>query len=354
MQDREEPGPDWTGKILIIRRDNIGDLVCTTPLLATLRAQYPHAHIYALVNSYNLPVLENNQAVDKIFFYTKAKHRRSGQGILSVYWGRLVLLARLWRERIDYVIFASPNAQARMKFSMRIVRPKYTIGFSCAQRAGKTEITMSIPDTPIRPMHEVENVFRLLAPLGIQGGPPRTGVVESRECRLRAQSALASHGLNRYDMLIGIHISARKPSQRWPAERFAGLIRKLHEYHKAAFVLLWSPGAADNALHPGDDEKAGMVMAHSEGLPIAAYPTHDLRDLIAVLSLCDVVICGDGGAMHIAAALDKKILCFFGDSDAVRWRPWAVPHVLLQPPTRDVADISVEEAEAGFRRLLSI
>ncbi len=61
-----------------------------------------------------------------------------------------------------------------------------------------------------------------------------------------------------------------------------------------------------------------------------------------------------GGALHIAAALGKPILCFFCDLDATRWRPWDVPHVLLQPPSLNAADISVDEAHAGYDRLLRL
>ena len=43
---------------------------------------------------------------------------------------------------------------------------------------------------------------------------------------------------------------------------------------------------------------------------------------------------------------------FFGNSGATRWRPWGVPHVLLQPPSLNAADISVDEAYAGYERLL--
>ena len=52
--------------ILVIRRDNIGDLVCTTPLLATLRARYPQAWIGVLANSYNAPALDGNPHVDEV------------------------------------------------------------------------------------------------------------------------------------------------------------------------------------------------------------------------------------------------------------------------------------------------
>lgn len=50
--------PQSEPKILIIRRDNIGDLVCTTPLFSALRQHYPNAHLAARVNSYYAEVLE--------------------------------------------------------------------------------------------------------------------------------------------------------------------------------------------------------------------------------------------------------------------------------------------------------
>ena len=53
-------------KILIIRRDNIGDLICTTPLFEAIRRQYPQAYIAALVNSYNAPAIHGNPHLDAI------------------------------------------------------------------------------------------------------------------------------------------------------------------------------------------------------------------------------------------------------------------------------------------------
>ena len=57
--------------------------------------------------------------------------------------------------------------------------------------------------------------------------------------------------------------------------------------------------------------------------------------------------------MHIAAALDKPIVCFFGDSDPSRWRPWSVPCQVLRPSTRVVADISLAEVVDAWHGLAS-
>ena len=76
-----------------------------------------------------------------------------------------------------------------------------------------------------------------------------------------------------------------------------------------------------------------------------------LPELIAGLSLCDYMVQSDGGAMHLAAALGKPIVCFFGHSDARRWHPWAVPYELLQPKNEDVATLTATEVFDAFLRL---
>jgi ADP-heptose:LPS heptosyltransferase len=129
------------------------------------------------------------------------------------------------------------------------------------------------------------------------------------------------------------------------------LARQLNAESGARFLLFWAPGAVGDPMHPGDDDKAQELVSLMADLPVVALPTHHLAELIAGLSLCDAVICSDGGAMHIAAALGKRLVCFFGNSDAARWRPWGVPHQLLQPESRNVADISVDQALAAYRQL---
>jgi hypothetical protein len=47
--------------------------------------------------------------------------------------------------------------------------------------------------------------------------------------------------------------------------------------------------------------------------------------------------------MHIAAALQKPTLCFFGASNIDEWHPWHVPYHILKTTSQRVADIQVEE-----------
>lgn len=117
-------------------------------------------------------------------------------------------------------------------------------------------------------------------------------------------------------------------------------------------MLLWSPGSSTNPRHPGDDEKAAQVMNLVGGAaPFVAYRTERLEDLIGALAACDVVICPDGGAMHVAAGLGKPVVALFGDSGVERWRPWGVPQRVLQAPSRNVVDIPVAEVIAALASL---
>ena len=318
-----------TRRVLVIRRDNIGDLLCTTPLLTALRRTWPDAWIGVLANRYNAPILAGNPDVDAFFAYEKAKHRAAGKGRLEVWRDTAALLWKLRRMRLDMVLCASPGAR---RFA-RLLAPSQIIE---ADRSGDG--------------HETEITFRLLKTLGlaVSPGPLVLRANAARCAQMHVALGLPECGAH----CLAVHISARKPRQRWPAERHAALIRRVFAEGLATRVLLfWAPGTESDPQHPGDDGKAARLLDDLAELPVTPVPTHTLEELVAGLSLADTVICSDGGAMHIAAALGKPIVCFFGNSSAERWHPWGVPYELLQKPSRDVADISSDEAYDAYLRL---
>lgn len=334
-----------TLKILVIRRDNIGDLVCTTPVFTALRQRFPTACICALVNSYNAPVLARHPDIDRLFVYTKLKHRAPGQSRLRLLWQRLRMQRELKKTAFDYVLL--PNNQPRLLRFALSLRPKNIVALGHGDTPAKSVTLLS----PIREgkEHEVEATFRLLTPLGIEGIPPTATISPER---MEVDKALAALSAKPGDgPIVGIHISARKPSQRWPADYFAALMHELHARHGFRFILLWAPGSESNPHHPGDDAKALTILQMASNLPVLPYPTQTLPELIGALSICETVICSDGGAMHLAAGLRKPIVCLFGKSDAWRWYPWGVPHKLLQAGSKDVKEISVGEVINALEQL---
>jgi heptosyltransferase III len=318
-------------RILVVRRDNIGDLVCTTPLFSALRSRFPQAWIGALVNSYNATVLDRNPDLDQVIVYSKLKHLDPGQSMLGALARRLSDLWELRRRRLDCVLLATPQFVPRTVSLARLLKPARIVGMMDGQAEPEG--------------HEVERVFATARPLGLTGPIPPLKVVPDPALVARA-AAVFPAGKRR----VAVQISTRRPAQQWPAERFADLIERLHA-DGAHSMLLWSPGPANHPRHPGDDEKAAAVM-RLVGDKATAYNAGPLPELIGALAACDAVITPDGGAMHLAAALQKPIVCFFGDMPPVRWRPWGTPHRVLRPESRRAADITVDATMGAFRELM--
>ena len=307
--------PASNARILILRRDNIGDLVCTTPLIAALRARLPGAWLGALVTTYNAEVLVGNSALDEVFVYEKLKHRSGG--LLSHLRSRLGQLSRLRERKIDCVLVPAPSPQA-LKLA-RSLKPRRVIAAPVSVSARQ---------------HEVERSYDLGRPLGLSGKPGPLHLLPDLKKKLELEKQLGA------GPFVAIHISARRPAQRWPLERYAALAARLAK--ETRVLLLWAPGAPDNPRHPGDDAAAEEVLRQAGSPAVLPVATADLKTLIAALSLAGRVVCPDGGAMHLAAALGKPVVALFGDSPVERWRPWGVPHRVLRSESRDLADLPLE------------
>jgi ADP-heptose:LPS heptosyltransferase len=210
----------------------------------------------------------------------------------------------------------------------------------------KPERVIAAPINFPAAMHEVERTFELGRSLGVTGAPGSLQIYPDAGKALELGKEIGA------GPFTAVHISARRPAQRWPLERYAGLIARLSALGRV--MLLWAPGSRDNPRHPGDDEAARQVIEmakvtdRSALVPVA---TPDLSTLIAALSLAGRVICPDGGAMHLAAALGKPVVALFGDSPVNRWRPWGVPYKVVRPESRNLADLAIEPVLEALQAL---
>lgn len=345
-------------KILFIRRDNIGDLICTTPAIHAVRQAYPEAKIGILVNTYNAEAIMNNPDIDEIYIYEKAKHFPE-KSKLSVWLNNVKVLMKIRKEKYDIAV-ACGSYSPRLARFIYMTGAKLRIGYLPENIEKSFFYNLPIKEIQ-KPMHEVERVFDLLAPLEIKGVPDKMKIFPSQEKIqwmkefLESKRFLASdqnHKIRQNNLLIAFHISSRKPENRWSAEKFINLARLIQKNHNNIdIMLLWSPGSEKNPYHPGDDEKAEYII---KAVPeIIAVKTLQLSELIAALSLVNLVVCLDGGAMHIAAALGKPLVTLWGSTDPIRWKPWGVDHILIQSNGKKAENIDVELVYHAVNQLLS-
>lgn len=328
-------------KILIIRRDNIGDLVCTTPALATLRQQFPDAEIGALVNSYNAEVLRGNPNVDCVFVYQKLKHAGGMANQFKALSERLKLIAQLRRWKPDVTILAKSSYDLRGLNFARQIGAKNIIGYvpdDLTKAKALPDIRLKTPE--FTAIHEVEAVNQMLKPLGVDAAPGQLQVYPEPSAVALLQSRLPVAAKR-----IALHISARETERRWGNDNFIALAKEILASQLDTQVLLfWSPGKADDPHHPGDDEAAGELIKAVSSDRLVPMPTQNLTELIAALSLCDLFIGTDGGAMHLAVGLNKKVLALFEKLPAKlnHWYPWQVPNKVVHGPAPEISSIPLD------------
>lgn len=337
-------------KILIIRRDNIGDLVCTTPAIAALRKHYPEAEIGVLVNSYNADVLRGNPNVDHVFVYQKLKHAGNLSSRFKALTQRLKLIKQLRRWKPDVTILAKASYDRHGLRFARQIGAKNIIGYvpeAEGMAKGLPDIRLETPDFVA--LHEVEAVAGLLKPLGITTpmGPLQ---VFANTATAKAIEQILPQAQHR----IALHISAREPERRWGNDNFIALAKHILESQPDTQILLfWSPGKADDPHHPGDDEAAAQLIQAVGSPHLVPMPTQNLTELIAALSLCDLLIGTDGGALHLAVALNKKVLAMFENKpDKLNhWYPWQAKYQLVHGEMPEIKSISLQSLLKGLADL---
>lgn len=334
--------------VLFIRIDNIGDLICTTAAIRAFRQKYPAARVGILVNSYNAEAIRGNPDIDTVYVYEKEKHAR-GKGRLGVMLGNLGVLLKIRSAGFEASVACGYSFSRRLARYAWMTGAKVRIGY-VSKKDGSGSYTLPL-DEPDEPVHEVEAMMKLLEPFGVAGKPPSLFLKPDAVEVEKARKYLVRAGFRDKEPLIAFHISSRKPQNRWPRERFRELGEMIgREFPGARIMLLWSPGKSDNPLHPGDDERAEWILTRLSSKPLA-YRTETLNELAAALSLASVVVCCDGGAMHMAAALGKPILTVWGSTDKRRWAPWGVKNIVLQKENGGAQAVTAQEAMDGFREL---
>ena len=313
-----------TIKILFIRRDNIGDLICTTPAIHSVREKYPDAKIGMLVNSYNADVIKHNPDINELYIYEKAKHAPD-KNKLSVWWDNFKVFHRIRKERYDVAIACGSYSPTLAKYTF-FTGAKLRIGFSKKKTRAFFYNKPVIP--PVGDAHEVIRVFNLLSPMGIHDGPGKLILVpddaELKRFELYKKNAVKDP----FKPLLAIAISARIKANKWSTEKFMELIDKILLQETASVLLLWAPGSENNPTFPGDNESAERISRNFEGR-IIAYPTPSLKSLIAAIAGSDIVITLDTGSLHMAAALGKVTVAMMTKGKAKTWYPWKTRNVVI-------------------------
>jgi heptosyltransferase-2 len=331
-------------KRILVRAVNwIGDAVMTTPAMGAVRAAFPQAEIVVLANPLVAELFRVHPYCDRVLVYDRKGRDKGLTGLL-----RFAGLLR--RERFDLAILLQNAFEAAVLVTLAGIPQR--VGYRSDGRG--MLLTRGVPVGDVeRRLHHTEYYLRMLETVGIRGGDRRQLLICTAE-----EVAWARETLGPGDWLAVNPGAAYGSAKRWIPGRFAEVADRLAAEFGVKVLLTGGP---DEAEIGRDIEKA--MQAPSRNL----IGRTTVRQLMALLAGCRLMITNDSGPMHVAAAFGVPIVAVFGPTDHTTTSPKAescrivrrevgcAPCLLRQCPTdhRCMEAVSAEDVLLQARELLT-
>ena len=262
--------------ILIIRLSSLGDILLTTPLVRSIKTQFPNIKIDMLIREEYLDVIKlNPYLANKVLFKKHGNNDKELSEQLKNNGYELVI--DLQNNIRSQKIVSSLNIK-NLKFDKKSLNKFLLVNLKINKLKGS-------PQIPIRYSNTIRNLK-----LDIQGLDLFTDKSPNPEIVGKTN-------------LIGFCPGARHFTKRWPKEYFVELGKKLIHNN---FTLVLFGGKIDKEI-------CAELTAEIPGT-INLSNDDDLLQTATDMKLCTAVVCNDSGLMHTASAVGKKVVAIFGST----------------------------------------
>jgi len=204
----------------------------------------------------------------------------------------------------------------------RILRSRYAAAEAFAPF--HSALSHAVPKTWTKPI--LQSQQELLLALGIPQTLQYPKISITHEERAWSSRIFIEAGILEHRPKIAIHCSSQEPSKQWPiASVVAALLEIVRRWPSACFIAVGGRS---------DLQSTNAVQSAVRQAPwLSGVGTWSIRQTLAVLLHCDVLISGDTGPMHMAAALGRRTISVFGPTSARRVGPTYNGGVALTPGT---------------------
>jgi lipopolysaccharide heptosyltransferase II len=312
--------PAWAdvARVLAVRLDALGDVLMTGPALRALKAGRPGRHLTLLTSPAGAAVAQLLPGVDDVMVYEapwmKATPPRPDPLEDLAFAARLAG-AGFEAAAVFTVYSQNPLPAALLCYLAGIPRRLA----HCRENPYQLLTDWVVEREPAAGIrHEVRRQLDLAAAVGCTVDDERMMLSVPAPAAARVEALLDELGLAPRGPWVALHPGASAPSRRYPAERFAAVVRGLAD---AGLGVVFTGSADEAELAAGIRERAG-VPARSLVGRLA------LDELAAFLGRAPLLVSNNTGPVHIAAAMGTPVVDLYAQTNP-QHTPWGVPHRVL-------------------------
>lgn len=297
-------------RILLIKPSSLGDVIHALPVLDGLRQRYPTARIDWLIASPFASLLAGHPLLDALVEFDRKRFGRLWRSP-SAAAAFLRFLRQLRQRRYDLVI--DLQGLFRTGFIAYVTGAIIRIGFGDAREGAPRFYTHHLVGSSGN-VHAVDRYLQVGDMLGFTRGPVRFPLPLTDTDRSAAAALLRNRASEPFARIVAVAPGARWETKCWLPERYASTIDALHgSSEDTACVLLGGPD---------EISRCAEITSRCRTTPLDLAGKTSLRQLAALIERADLVICQDSATAHIAAALDRPLVCITGPTNPLRTGPY--------------------------------
>lgn len=315
---------------LIVRQHNqLGDLLAGVSLFRALKETYPDCHISLMVSPLNYPGVIKNKFLDRVFVFDKKKLFN------PFYFSKTV---KFLREGYDLAIVpVVVSISFTSNLLARLANAKTRIGANSLD--GKINSSAFFFDRRIdldwrnHPDSNVsERSLDIVRPFGINTNNYRSEVTFEPEDTFAAKKFIDEFSAKNKKVLIGLHVGAGKPNNRWSLDKYVALVKKIDSNYSARFYL--TGGWAEK-------EELNYLTSHIS-INFGKFINKPIPQIAALISMSDLFISNDTGIMHVAGTTETPQISIFGPTNPFNWAPIGINKYFIRK-SELIDDVTVED-----------
>jgi ADP-heptose:LPS heptosyltransferase len=290
-QKKTNPYPKHVKKILLIRRNRLGDAINLLPIIHAIKKTYPDIEINVLANKYNAQIFEYCTKINRIYILDEKSWFGQNFFFLNP------VISKLKKENFDLVIALGGYTSKLAKITY-FLKAKYSVGagsnrfFFDLMYDKAVIVNKSQFKTQIEEMAVLIDAARLVIPKNL----PYTSL------------EIVSRPIKKW---LAICPDVERSKSQYGISQYGKIIRTLLENQRFEKIFLFLKNKDSSYM------KLTQYGAHY-------LETKNLHDFIKHLSSCTYVITAEGGSAHIAGALGLSVCIISGTKNQNFWRPHAM------------------------------